>query len=516
MVSKLLSVIALFWITVGHSLAAPKLLWTQYGQANGVLKVTAHTDGDPLNPEEATATLLIQTGVDEWEVAAEAEVEPLTAMAAFRVEGWDNRRAYRYKVLCDAEELEGTIQAEPEAEGGVLKLAVMACIKDEFFPQTNAVQHVIDQDPDLLFFAGDQFYEANSGGKVVYTESEADIPAAMANVLAKWRKFGLMFKELLKDKPSILITDDHDVYARDLWGRGGIRMPGDRTTGGYNMEPEWVNLAERIQTWHLPDAANPGPWGDGIYAYYTSLNYGGVSFAVIEDRKFKSAPAEVLDQPVSDPEAPKPARKMEVIEWAGFDTGRLDLPDLQMLGEIQEKWLARWAKEVQKQGNLAAVLSQSPYANVGNYQPHYGDMDSNGWPQSARNQALKAILPSQAVMLSGDIHYGTVFQNGIKKWGDGPWAFSVPGFTSRNNRLWSPVMEPQGGAVEGVEHSGNFFDRFGNRLTMVAKADGYMGYGTVLFDKDKREITLRLHPFGEDREPVDNEVPGWPKVIQVE
>ncbi|WP_186775658.1 alkaline phosphatase D family protein [Rubripirellula tenax] len=495
--------------------ASPALLWTQYAQANGVLKLTAHTDADPLHPEPATARLLMKIS-DEWETVAEAEVEPLTAMAAFRVEDWDNRKVFSYRVLCGDSKLEGTIRAEPKAKGGVLKLAVLACIKDEFFPQTNAVQHVIDQDPDLLFFGGDQLYESNAGGEVIYTQSEADIPAAMANVLAKWRKFGLMFKELLKDRPSLIITDDHDVYADDLWGRGGIRMPGNRTTGGYNMEPKWVNLVERVQTWHLPDAAHPGPWGDGILAYYTSLNYGGVSFALLEDRKFKSAPAQVLDAPVSDPDASQMAPNMEVIEWADFDAGKLDQPGLQLLGKSQEDFVRQWANDVFKSGNLAAVLSQSPYANVGNYEPHFGDMDSNGWPQSARDRALRAIAPSKAVMLCGDIYYGTLFQNGIDDWGDGPWTFSVPGFTSNQNRRWKPSVAPQGNAIEGIEGSGNHHDRFGNKLTLVGKADGYKGYGMAFFDKGKREITLDIHLFNDARQPVPDRVPGWPRTIQVE
>ena len=48
----------------------------------------------------------------------------------------------------------------------------------------------------------------------------------MANYLAKWRKFGLTFRALLKDRPSVMITDDHDIYANDLWGDGGRRMTG--------------------------------------------------------------------------------------------------------------------------------------------------------------------------------------------------------------------------------------------------------------------------------------------------
>ena len=52
---------------------------------------------------------------------------------------------------------------------------------------------------------------------------------------------------------------------------------------------------------------------------------------------------------------------------------------------------------------------------------------------------------------------------------------------------------------------------------MVAKGDGVVGYGTILFDKETREITLQIHPMDPTtREPIDLDVPGWPKKISVE
>ncbi|NRA13458.1 MAG: hypothetical protein HRT57_16050, partial [Crocinitomicaceae bacterium] len=77
-------------------------------------------------------------------------------------------------------------------------------------------------------------------------------------------------------------------------------------------------------------------------------------------------------------------------------------------------------------------------------------MDSNGWPQSARNRALEAIVPSGAVMIAGDIHYGTLLQHGIDKWGDGPWSYSTPTFSSKANRIWQPSVPAQGRAIEGI------------------------------------------------------------------
>ena len=64
-------------------------------------------------------------------------------------------------------------------------------------------------------------------------------------------------------------------------------------------------------------------------------------------------------------------------------------------------------------------MHQSPIVNVGNYKPYYGDLDSNGWPQKPRENALRAIAPSQAVMISEDLHFTTILQQGIDDWGDG-------------------------------------------------------------------------------------------------
>ena len=194
---------------------------------------------------------------------------------------------------------------------------------------------------------------------------------------------------------------------------------------------------------------------------------------------------------------------------------KLDRADLQLLGEAQEAWLADWASEVVGERKLSAVLSQSPLVNIGNYDVTSGDMDANGWLQTARNRALRIIAPTHAVMVSGDIHFGTLHRHGIETWGDGPWGFSLPAFSSKQNRSWRPSVAPQGGEVPGVEGSGNHHDRFGNKLTVAGTAHGHGGYGMLVFDKDKRQITLELHTLNEDRKPSNVAVPGWPLNVQV-
>jgi 3',5'-cyclic AMP phosphodiesterase CpdA len=67
------------------------------------------------------------------------------------------------------------------------------------------------QNPDLLFFAGDQTYR--------HTEHTAG-----------WIEFGLQFRDIIRDRPTIAIPDDHDVGHGNLWGENGKRSTIERRT----------------------------------------------------------------------------------------------------------------------------------------------------------------------------------------------------------------------------------------------------------------------------------------------
>jgi hypothetical protein len=120
-------------------------------------------------------------------------------------------------------------------------------------------------------------------------------------MLHKWYMFGWSYRDLFRHVPAAFIPDDHDVYHGNVWGEGGKHAPTEegwgavaQDQGGYKMRPEWVNDVQVAQTSHLPDPYDPTPVEQGIGVYYTGWDYGGVSFAILEDRKFKSAPANVL------------------------------------------------------------------------------------------------------------------------------------------------------------------------------------------------------------------------------
>jgi len=170
------------------------------------------------------------------------------------------------------------------------------------------------------------------------------------------------------------------------------------------------------------------------------LDVGGVSFALINDRKFKSTPGDVIDamEPLFEKRGERRLEKLDTINERDFDTSALDREDLTLWGERQLDFLKEWGRSPTK---LRAVLSQSVYC-----QPHHlmvADFDSNGWPQSGRKRALEVIRETGAVMIHGDLHFATLVQQGIDEWEDAGWSFTLPAVSTATHRAWRPVVEPE-------------------------------------------------------------------------
>lgn len=492
---------------------AAEILWTQYCQHLGTMKVMVHLDADPTNPSSETVDLWVKSD-DQWEKLGTEQMFTLASIALFEMREWPRHKELQYKVTCANSSMEGIFRAEPEP-GTTLRMMGVSCLKDIAWPWKQAVASMIEKDPDIVYFSGDQIYENDYGSKRILSTSPEQVPAGMLNYLTKYRKFGEAFRDLLKDRPSIMITDDHDVYANDLWGKGGLTMTGDRTTGGYNNHPNWVNAVELTQTGVLPDAVNKGPHGDGIFAYYTALEYGGVRFAILEDRKFKSAPSEVISKPIlAKGFRFGRKRSIEVVRDPEFDCTTLDRENLHLLGSQQEQFLAKWSSDLKHSGGLGAVLSQSPWAHIAMYSQTSADLDSNGWPQSARNRALAAIGDAPVVMIHGDVHLGTLLRHGNKQWNDGPVSYSLPAFSSRASRSWEPLVAGKNRDNGTPENTGEFLDRFGNKMTVYGAGNGLNGYGMIIFDQQKKAVTLEFHPMNEDRVPFATDVYGWPMTVQ--
>lgn len=118
-----------------------KALWTQYGVSDDILKMSLHTDLNPLKPVAAKAELWLQRK-DAWTKVSESKVEALTAMAVFRIEDCNSRESTPYRVVCGSSRIEGIIRAEPK-DKTILKLMAVACVNDKFFPYKKTVAQMI-------------------------------------------------------------------------------------------------------------------------------------------------------------------------------------------------------------------------------------------------------------------------------------------------------------------------------------------------------------------------------------
>ncbi|MCB1120642.1 MAG: hypothetical protein KJT03_03770, partial [Verrucomicrobiae bacterium] len=274
------------------------ILWSQYTLHQNTLKLMAFFV--PMEAEAIrTAELQVRSG-SRWSTVAEGTIEPLSCAALFRVDQWDSTLDQDYRVTYrwnspNGEELaswSGTIRKDP-VDKDTIVMAGLSCSHSELFPNKFLLENLLAQDPDLVFFSGDQIYESNGGYWTVKATRKEEVPRATLNYLGKYWLSILGFRDLLKDRPTVMVPDDHDVYSNDLWGKGGIAMGKDRCFGGYGMHRDWVKMVEFSQMGNRPDPLDPTPVEQGLDYYTTSLDVGGVSFALINDRKFKSAPADV-------------------------------------------------------------------------------------------------------------------------------------------------------------------------------------------------------------------------------
>lgn len=465
-----------------------------YTVANNTLKLSAQLF--PLYPNETREVRLAILEEGKWVELQTQKVNDIGWSALFRVENWDMSKDILYKLLHGKEaSFEGLIRKNPKDKKEIV-LASFSCNSNkDRGNRAKYVRNVNHQNPDLLFFAGDQSYDHQEH-------------------TAAWLKFGMQFRDILRERPCITIPDDHDIGQGNLWGEYGKKAPVRAGhDGGYFYNPEYIKMVERCQTAHLPDPYDPTPIQQGIGVYYTNLLLGGVDFAIIEDRKFKSGPNGKIPQ-----QGPRP----DHIRNPDYDPKSVDVPGLELLGKRQLAFLDNWGKQWDDV-RMKAVLSQTGFcggAHIHGKKENrlHADMDSNGWPQTGRNKALQAIKNANAVHIGGDQHLATVIHHGIEEWEDGPWAFIVPAIVNNYySRWWWPEDEQPGENANGnLPWTGRYLDGFNNKITMHAYANPDSpsnggGYGLIRFNKENKKVTFECWPGDVDVSSENaQQFTGWP------
>lgn len=530
------------------------ILFSQYTLSKNTLKLTAQMA--PIIIKDEKVKLQIKKDGD-WNTITESVIDKDARTATFKIENWETTNDIPYRLVYNMDKgdqpkeafyWEGTIRKEPSDKDEII-VAGFTGNDQQGFPNTDIFEQVKFHNPDVLFFSGDQIYEPNGG----FGAQRSPLDKATLDYLRKWYMYGWAYRHLMKDRPTVSITDDHDVYHGNIWGAGGIATPADygqgakaQDAGGYKMPAQWVNMVQRTQTSHLPDPFDPTPVAQNIGTYYTDMVYGGISFAILEDRKFKSAPKGLLP-------------KAEIHNgWAMNKSFNMkkngDVSGAKLLGKRQLLFLDKWSTDWSFQAEMKVLLSQTIFANVatlpkeamsgaiipklrimnkGDYPPDdrpVSDLDSNGWPQTGRNKAVRTIRKGFAFHLAGDQHLGSTIQYGVDDWNDSGFAFCVPSITNHWPRRWYPAKGGNNRMPNMPKYTGEIEDGFGNKMTVYAVSnplytglkperiyDRAAGYGIVKLNKKERKITMECWPRqAKPQEGDTKQYSGWPITIEQE
>ncbi len=512
------------------------ILWSMYTLSKNMLKLTAQMT--PLGENDNSYLELHFFKEGAWQINQSVKIDPQSRTALFRIENWDSSQDMDYQLRYTEKRksgpelitmYEGVIRKDPIDRP--LVMGGLTCQYHYGFPYRPLSENLKKVNPDILYFSGDQLYEGNGGYGIVRFPADT----AILNYLGKWYMFGWAFGDLMKDRPTITIPDDHDVFQGNLWGSGGLEIQAQTfrkfsgTSGGYVEPASMVKVVHQTQCGHLPDPYDPSPMDQDIPAYYTELIYGNVSFAIVGDRMFKSGPKDI---------AFWKGRKDWMTE-APKKLSDIDPPGLTFLGDRQMNFLKNWAQNWTN-ADMKCLLSQTVFTNVAT---HHGgektvllaDLDSGGWPMTPRNNAVKLMRSCFSFHIAGDQHLPTMTQYGVEDFRDAGWAFCTPAITVGYQRRFFPELlswpiseRPE----HNLPNTGKYRDPFGhptyvyavgnpadntkdpNRYEKAQKCSS--GFGLIEFDTDERTIKSEAYHFLADlnnRNNPDNQFPGWPVTI---
>ena len=509
------------------------VLWTMHTLSRNVLRISAQMP--PVGMDDNQLLELQLKVNNKWESAGSQKIDPDSRSVTFRIEKWDPVKESEYRILYpymdvfgnnEVYEYAGKIRKEPVDRP--VYMGAMTCQYHTGFPYSTVVKNLKLKNPDILYFSGDQIYEQN-GGYPIKREPE-DI--AILNYLGKWYMFGWAFGELMRDIPTVCTPDDHDVFQGNIWGGEGIPKPSGLSNTddymGFTQTVKFVNVVNTTQCEHLPDPYDPSPIEQGMKVWYTSLNYGRVSFAIISDRVFKSGPNLVSNWEGRKDHIREPLKDPSVI----------DKPGLELLGKRQELFLENWIRDW-TDVDMKVLLSQTLFANAATHHGQYdgyllGDMDSGGWPKKARDKAVGLIRKGFVFHICGDQHLPSLIQYGIEDFRDAGWSFCTPAIAVGYSRWFRPDelgLPVSKRPPHSYPNTGEYTDAFGNKNYVYAignpgdfggiqnryefQQQKSAGLGFVIFDTETRDITMESWHFLSDvlHPEAASQHPGWPKTI---
>ena len=435
--------------------------------------LTVNAQYPPLCADEQPPPTLEVFQQGEWKKMAGAVIDPKSYTARFTITPWEPNANSQYRIVTPTKQeslpdqyFSGVIKYIPPAQDdlviglyncrpGIIKSNEEGWIQQNnatpftwtrdriVFPHEELTENSQKHNPDLVAFLGDQIYEFDPNGLV-----EKKLPDIIFDYLWKWYQFGWSARELMRNTPSFVLPDDHDVFQSNVWGQGG-GIAETEQAGGYVYPAEFINIVQKTQTGSLPSPFDATPVEQDISVYYTDLVMGGVGLAILEDRKFKTAPHANQDNP-------------------------------KLLGDRQLEFLEQWAADWEGQ-SMKIALSQSPFSQSTthsgeNFDLIRWDQDSNGWPKPGRDRAVHHLRKAFAPHLSGDQHLGLALKHGVNEYDDAIYSFAAPSMLNIFPRIWDPLNLSDGPGSKDDSPLGQYTDQHNNLLTVLAVANPEVYY----------------------------------------
>jgi alkaline phosphatase D len=243
--------------------------------------------------------------------------------------------------------------------------------------------------------------------------------------------------------------------------------------------------------------------------YYGSFRYGGASFAVLEDRKFKTAPIQGDD---------------------------LDVHVAELLGERQERFLDAWGRDGGSMPRLCITQTLFGCLQTSPDGRPLLDFDANGYPKPGRDRAVALLRQARALVIAGDQHLASLVRHGVDGFTDGPLQFAGPAAGTSWQRWFAPAKPLPNATAQ--PHSGDFIDAFGNKMRVLAVANPKIsfaeyrehvkgrgqglgdrrlkseGYGIVRVDFRARQYVLECWRWDADAKSPGGQFDGWPYTLK--
>lgn len=280
---------------------------------------------------------------------------------AVTITGLQPSTAYAYRLRLDGNPIagtEGSLRTLPASGPGRRVTFGFGADTTFGFDPYSILDHVGARQPDFMLYMGDQIYADRARNDLPLV-----IPATDAAYARKYRQNWSEphYRALLRDVPSFMIWDDHDII--DDWDGG--------QTGRYVP-------ARAAYDWYQ-GSHNPAPRVPG--EVYYAFDAGDASFYVIDDRSYRS----------SD-DAP-------------------DGPGKTMLGATQKADLEQWLSSAP--GRFKFIVSPVMWNDYATTFDGAGG-DAWRWYQTERGEIFDYVRSHHicgVLLLSGDQHWTGVFRN---------------------------------------------------------------------------------------------------------